>query len=232
MKYDSAGVEQWVARYNGPMDTTDTSCGIAVDDAGNVYVTGQDVCQTTLRDIATIKYDSAGVEQWVARYDPPCGHAYPCAITVDDSGSVYITGRSPGLGTNWDYATVKYNSAGVEQCVARYNGPGNNDDRATAMVLDDAGNVYVTGGSEGSSTNIDYSTIKYSSLGIREDMLTRVKNSYLHTTIFSGPLQISEGKKCIVFDITGRVVEPSKITRGIYFIEIDGVVTQKVVKVR
>ena len=52
------------------------------------------------------------------------------------------------------------------------------------------------------------------------------------TTIFSGPLQLPEGKKCKVFDITGRIVEPTSITRGIYFIEIDGVVTQQVVKVR
>jgi hypothetical protein len=54
----------------------------------------------------------------------------------------------------------------------------------------------------------------------------------LTATIFSGPLRLPEGKKCKVFDITGRVVEPSKITRGIYFIEVDGVVTQKVIKVR
>jgi parallel beta-helix repeat protein len=54
----------------------------------------------------------------------------------------------------------------------------------------------------------------------------------LAATIFSGPLQLPKGKKCKVFDITGRVVEPDKIQPGIYFIEIDGVVTQKVVKVR
>ena len=35
-----------------------------------------------------------------------------------------------------------------------------------------------------------------------------------------------------VFDITGRVVETERIQPGIYFIEVDGVVTQKVVKVR
>jgi hypothetical protein len=51
-------------------------------------------------------------------------------------------------------------------------------------------------------------------------------------TIFSGPLRLPEGKKCKVFDITGRVVEPERIQPGIYFIEVDGVVTQKVVKVR
>ena len=54
----------------------------------------------------------------------------------------------------------------------------------------------------------------------------------LTATIFRGPLQLPEGKKCRVYDITGRVVEPEKMQPGIYFIEVDGVVTQKVVKVR
>jgi hypothetical protein len=38
--------------------------------------------------------------------------------------------------------------------------------------------------------------------------------------------------KCKVFDIRGRVVDADKIQPGIYFIEVDGVVKQKVVKVR
>lgn len=59
-----------------------------------------------------------------------------------------------------------------------------------------------------------------------------VKQSTIGATIFAGPLILPEGKKCKVFDITGRVVEPTKIEPGIYFIEVDGAVTQKVVKVR
>jgi len=51
-------------------------------------------------------------------------------------------------------------------------------------------------------------------------------------TIFRGPLRLPEGKKCKVFDITGRVVEPDKITRGIYFVEMDNKTVQKVVKVK
>jgi len=54
----------------------------------------------------------------------------------------------------------------------------------------------------------------------------------LSATIFRGPLQLPEGKKCKVFDITGRAVEPDRIQPGIYFIEVDGVVTKKVVKIR
>ncbi|MDH4211379.1 MAG: hypothetical protein OEV79_08015 [candidate division WOR-3 bacterium] len=55
---------------------------------------------------------------------------------------------------------------------------------------------------------------------------------YDGATILHGPLRLPEGKKCKIIDITGMVVEPSKIQPGIYFIEVDGVVTQKVVKVR
>jgi parallel beta-helix repeat protein len=58
------------------------------------------------------------------------------------------------------------------------------------------------------------------------------KHKHLHATVFRGPLQLPEGKKCKVFDIMGRIVEPGKIRPGIYFVEIDGAVTYKVVKVR
>ena len=55
---------------------------------------------------------------------------------------------------------------------------------------------------------------------------------YSGATIFSGPLPIPKGMKCRVFDIAGKLVEPKAITRGVYFIEVDGTVIQKLVKVR
>jgi hypothetical protein len=48
-----------------------------------------------------------------------------------------------------------------EAWVARYNGPENSGDYATAMVVDSLGNVYVTGHSNRSDTSSDYATIKY-----------------------------------------------------------------------
>ena len=44
----------------------------------------------------------------------------------------------------------------------RYNGPVNSGDEAGAIIVDNVGNVYITGRSAGSGTNYDYATIKYS----------------------------------------------------------------------
>ena len=155
--------EEWVVRYNGPGNDWDSALAIALDSSGNVYVTGYSYGSGTSLDYATIKYNNEGVEQWVARYNGP-GNRYDQsnAIAVDSSGNVYVTGESWGSGTEYDYATIKYNNEGVEQWVARYNGPTNNYDMSKAIAIDSAGNVYVTGYSYGSGTSRDYATIKYS----------------------------------------------------------------------
>jgi hypothetical protein len=51
-------------------------------------------------------------------------------------------------------------------------------------------------------------------------------------TIVAGPLRLPKGKICRIFDITGRVVMPDKMKSGIYFVEIDGKMTNKIIKVR
>jgi hypothetical protein len=159
--------EEWVARYNGPGNATDVAIDVAVDDDGNVYITGRSTGAGTFEDYATIKYNSAGVQQWVARYNGP-GNFFdqPADLAIDNAGNVYVTGRSAGDGTDDDYATIKYNSAGVLQWVSRYNGPGDSTDAATSLAVDDAGNVYVTGLSAGIGSVLDYATIKYNAAGV------------------------------------------------------------------
>ena len=102
---------------------------------------------------------------WVRRYNGPGnGGDEANAIAVDDSGSVYVTGKSWGSGTGNDYATIKYLPNGDTAWVRRYNGPANSGDLAHAIAVDDSGNAYVTGISAQAALpewEEDYITIKY-----------------------------------------------------------------------
>jgi len=164
IRYGPDGSERWVARYNGPDNSHDVANALAVDGAGDVYVTGWSWGYRTGDDYATVKYGPDGSEQWVRRYNGPgdYGEDVARALAVDGADNVYVMGYSYGSGTDYDYATIKYGPDGSEQWVRRYNGPGSSDDEANALAVDGSGDVYVTGRSYGGAgTDYDYATIKY-----------------------------------------------------------------------
>lgn len=200
IKYDGNGRQRWVATYNGPGNYNDSAKAIALDAFGNVYVTGYSYGGAETReDYATIKYDSSGCRLWVARYAGPSGPPHSAydianAITVDTSGSVYITGYSDGGTTSYDYATIKYDSDGIEQWGARYNGSGNTYDYAHAIALDNSSSVYVTGYSDNCGTQQDYATIKYDSSG-----------SQLWVAIYNGPANNNDRAGSILVDLSDNV---------------------------
>lgn len=197
IKYNSNGDLQWAQTYDGPGNANDESLALAIDGFGNVYVTGWSSGSGTSGDYATIKYGPDGDELWVQRYNGPLGNGSDIAnaISVDDLGNVYVTGRSAGdSGTNLDYATIKYNTDGIQQWVQRYNGPGNDWDEATSIAVDNSGNVYVTGRSWGDGTGFECSTIKYSSDGTE---------LWVHR--FTAPGSVSEGGHAIAVDNSGNV---------------------------
>lgn len=167
LKYSSGGVALWTNRFAGPAKAEDVALAIALDSSGNVFVTGYSVAAGTDRDFATIKYSSAGVALWTNRYNGPGNYIDGAsAVAVDSSGNVLVTGVSYGAGGSYDYATIKYSSAGLPLWTNRYNGPVNGDDEGASVAADGSGNVYVTGYSAGSGTGYDYATIAYSSAGL------------------------------------------------------------------
>ena len=188
-------IEEWVARYNGPDNSDDYAKAMAVDASGNVYVTGYSRSSSSHYDYVTTKYNPAGIEQWVARYNGPGNYQdTPKAIAVDAFGNVYVTGYSDGGITSYDYVTIKYNSDGVEQWVERYNNPDNGNDIVYAMALDDFGNVYVTGESYDNDSCLDYKTIKYDENGRR-----------LWVATYNGPGNYDDSARAIALDAFGNV---------------------------
>lgn len=188
--------EQWVARYNGPGNAHDYAKAMAVDEAGNVYVTGYSDGGASFYDYATAKYDAAGNLLWVARYDGPGGrYDQAVAVAVDTEGNVYVSGSSYGTGAATDYATIKYNANGVQQWVARYDGPGQGSDVVFDMALDAAGNVYVTGEADGGAgSRRDYTTIKYDRNG-----------NVLWVAEYDGPGHYHDSARALALDAAGNV---------------------------
>jgi hypothetical protein len=168
IKYDVRGRLKWVRHFDGPGEFDEAS-GIAVDSAGNIYVTGA-AGADYVPDYVTLKYSTNGKLIWLRRYDGIGKQADGAkAIALDASGNVYVTGFSMGFDGNSDYVTIKYLRDGTRKWVRRYDGPGKETDFSLAIAVDKTGNVYITGASTGAGDNSwDYATIKYAPDGDQE----------------------------------------------------------------
>jgi hypothetical protein len=156
VKYDTNGTKQWESDYTtGFGSPTD----IKVDPNGNIIVVGE-TSGLNSPEIATIKYDSTGKQLWVSSY---ASGGIPSAMAIDSQGNIYITGTSLS-GTN--YVTIKYDSNGYQQWDAQYAGKGTGLlNKASALFVDDNGNIYVTGECGLDSEYVTYDTIKYDDAG-------------------------------------------------------------------
>lgn len=165
IKYDAATGEQlWAKTFGGSGNGGDYGYAIAVDAAGNVYVTGRSDIGGSQK-FTTLKYDAAGnmAPGWPSVYIGGLSTVFDQAqaVKVDNSGNVYVTGKSGSAGTE-DYLTIRINSGGIVDWAKKYNGSLNGEDNAVALVLDNSqANVYVAGYSYRFGGVQDFFTIRY-----------------------------------------------------------------------
>jgi len=212
-KYDSTGGKLWTARYDNPQHGDDIALAIALDNVGNVYVTGKSNGFGTAWDIVTVKYDALGAQQWTARYNGSVnGEDAGIAIAVDASQNIYVAGNSAsqssysqGDSYNDDIVLVKYNSSGAEQWNVRKNGAGNGTDQVAAMALDGSGNVFITGSTENLGS-YNYYVLKYTSGG-----------TLSASDVYDGPVNADDRATDIEIDGSGNVyVTGSSVGSGTY----------------
>jgi hypothetical protein len=140
--YSNSGVPLWTNRYGGAAGLDDSSSGLAVDNIGNVFVTGSSSGNGGAHDFVTIKYSPPGLPLWTNTYDGPAnGNDLASAIACDASGNVIVTGASAGISSDMDFATIKYSNSGLPLWTNRFNGSANGADWPDAVGVDDRGNV-------------------------------------------------------------------------------------------
>lgn len=168
IKYNSSGVLLWTARKYGNTSSYNYPTSLAIDNNSNVYVSGTHCTASNNTDIIIIKYNTNGIEQWVARYNNT-GNTFDIAgkMVSDSQGNLYITGRIPE-GSNINCITIKYDSAGTLKWAGIYDGTGSGYDDGLSIAVNNTGEVFVTGVTQLSSVNYDFLTIKYSSAGVRQ----------------------------------------------------------------
>jgi len=168
IKYAPTGETLWTRRYNGPGNQQDYVAGLVLDAAGNAYVTGFSYADASHYNYTTIKYNPDGRERWVARYAGPRGSDQASAIALDAEANVYVTGSSLSASNSWDVVTVKYDSAGNQRWVERWDRPSVYDE-GYVIALGPDSSVFVGGRTNSDSGGIDYLTLKYGAAGAVEE---------------------------------------------------------------
>ena len=65
-----------------------------------------------------------------------------------------------------------------------------------------------------------------------EDLKAKSITEHKNATIIAGPLELPDDRTYRIYDISGREVDQKQMGQGVYFIEVDGIIEQKVIKVR
>jgi len=171
VKYNPDGSQAWDLRYDGPSHLGDEANAIAQDGA-HVYVAGfvHRGNKSAHKDKVIIKINKDNRDiVWDVSYDSTRnGKDEVTAIAVDSSGNVYATGKSQEGGNtpkSFDYLTLKFNNSGRLLWKVRDDGFFFGDDEPSAIAVDAAGNVCVTGWQNMGINDTNFYTVKYNSDG-------------------------------------------------------------------
>lgn len=177
-KTDQSGSVVWQTEYNGTESEFDYGAAVTVDGSGNVFVTGASHASDDYTfDVVVIKYNSSGVQQWATTFNGT-GNSTDIPSDILLIGSdIYVCAASVGSTTNYDYLLLKLNASGVVQWNKRYD-YASLYDIPGHLATNSSGNIIVSGASQSSTTNWDYTSLKYNTSGTLLDTKRNTATGY------------------------------------------------------
>jgi hypothetical protein len=135
----------WRTTWDALAHDDDTFAAVAVAPDGSVYTAGSNVNAAGRLDIRLVRWSSKGARLWSRRYNGPVGGDDAATdVVVDARGNVSVCGYSQGSdGTA--FTVVSWTQGGTLRWVRRIAGRELSYARATSMIVDGSGNLYVTG---------------------------------------------------------------------------------------
>jgi len=179
IKYAPDGSILWSTTYNGPLNSWDTSTSMAIDDMGNLYISGfASVSAGDNGSVAThfhmLKLDADGNQVWEQLFDlDPHFGAGAREVQIAPDGNIVATGTvivENDMGVKQDdILTLKVSPEGEILWSRVWNTTDSIDgmDDAFHVRFDQQGNIFVLGHTFTSSNNRNFDSLilKYSPSG-------------------------------------------------------------------
>ena len=208
-KYDSSGIKQWTKQL-GVSSTW--AMGIATDSVGNIFVAGRTFggldgnTLTGISDFFVTKYNSSGTKQWTKQLGASGSTtgAYG-GVKTDSAGNIFVAGYTTGnldgniLTGYSDFFVTKYDSSGTKQWTKQLGASGAADIQARGVATDSAGNIFVTGYTNG---NLDGNTLT----GLNDFFVTKYDTSGTKQwTRQMGAVGRATGGSAVATDVIGNI---------------------------
>jgi len=178
-KYDNSGNQLWINQLS--TDNSDFGNGVAVDENGNSYITGDtrgDLAGTGnagSSDLFIAKFDTSGNQLWIKQFGTFTVDE-GSDLAIDLNGNSYVTGYTYGeiVGTGStvgsDVFLAKYDTLGNRLWIKQFSSIENHNE-GYGIAVDTNGNSYVTGHTSGdlagtkNAGGSDTFIVKYNTFG-------------------------------------------------------------------
>jgi hypothetical protein len=149
VKFGPAGAQRWAHRYNGPGNNSDFARAIAVDGAGNAYVTGFSYGAGFGYDWATLKFSPTGALLWERRESGP-GQSDDRAseLALLPGGNLVVAGVTQTGGEQFpdnDVELVAYDPQGSVVWQRRWSDTAISHEFVWDLDVDGSGRIAITG---------------------------------------------------------------------------------------